>query len=96
MRHLFLIASSLAALAAPGVASAACSPAFVGTGETVNLTGLSIGTGEVKREEFNLRVRNLDGGEELFDLAADPTESENLAAVPERREDLERLRALLE
>ncbi|GAA4824883.1 hypothetical protein GCM10023232_23470 [Sphingosinicella ginsenosidimutans] len=62
MRHLFLIASSLAALAAPGVASAACSPAFVGTGETVNLTGLSIGTGEVKREEFNLRVRNLDGG----------------------------------
>lgn len=40
-------------------------------------------------------IRNLDGGEELFDLAADPDELTNLVAVPAHQPDLERLRALL-
>jgi len=41
-------------------------------------------------------IRNLDGGEELFDLSADPHETANLTSSPEHRGDLARLRSLLE
>ena len=41
-------------------------------------------------------IRNADGGEELFDLQADPDELTNLAAVSERQADVERLRTLLD
>jgi arylsulfatase A-like enzyme len=41
-------------------------------------------------------IRNEDGGEELFDIAADPGELTNLASLPERHDDLHRMRAALE
>lgn len=62
MRKILILASALAAGAVSGAAHAGCAPAFVDRSETVNLAGLTIGTGEVKREEFLVRVRNRDAG----------------------------------
>lgn len=59
------------------------SPIFRGAMRAVRLGGLKL-------------ICNEDGGEELFDLAADPSESQNLATLPERQADLERMRAILD
>lgn len=57
------------------------SPIFRGSMRSVRLGDLKL-------------ICNEDGGEELFDLATDPSESQNLAALPERQADVERLRSL--
>ena len=59
------------------------SPIFRGSMQSVRL-------GDLKY------IRNEDGGEELFNIAADPDELTNLAAQPERHDDLQRMRAALD
>ncbi|MBL8851002.1 MAG: sulfatase [Planctomycetaceae bacterium] len=58
------------------------SPIFRGSMRSVRLGDLKL-------------IRNEDGGEELFDLASDPDEAVNLAALPEHAATLQELRDML-
>lgn len=61
MRFPAILASIAGMLATPAYAE--CNPRFVSESQTVTVTDVSVGTGEVSTEQFNIRVANEGNGQ---------------------------------